>query len=124
MHTGSCYCGDIHYQIEGDILRLTSCRCDTCSRTIDAHVDWVTVQRDTIVLVSGTPKRRTVDAVTRTFCGRCGTLLTYRDESREEMDVTVSSLHEGGRLACSHVSKVDGRHIYEFRAQSSERSSP
>jgi hypothetical protein len=90
--TGSCYCGDIRYRIEGKISKAAACRCDTCSRTIDEHVDWLTVPSDSIALVSGVPARKTNGPVTRTFCGRCGTRLTYRDDDRGETDVTASSL--------------------------------
>ena len=99
MYTGSCYCGDIHYRIEGEIMRTSSCRHDAHSSAIDTHIDWLTVPSDSVVLISGTPTHRTVDGVTHTFCGRCGTLLTYRDEGREEIDVTASSLDEGDSIA-------------------------
>lgn len=90
--TGGCYCGDVRYRIEGPVLRSTTCRCDSCARSIDAHVAWLTVPSDGVVLVAGEPERRTDGPVTRTFCGRCGTKLTYRDDGRGETDVTVSSL--------------------------------
>ena len=92
--TGSCYCGDIRYRIESRVLRAVSCHCETCSRTIADHVDWLTVPSNAVVLVSGEPVRRTNGPVTRTFCGRCGTRLTYRDDDRGETDVTASSLDE------------------------------
>lgn len=91
--TGGCYCGDIRYRIESEILRSIVCHCPTCARTAGAHtVAWLTVPSDGIVLVSGEPMRRTSGTTTRTFCGRCGTKLSYRDDARSETDVTVSSI--------------------------------
>ena len=101
---GGCYCGDIRYRIESKTLRSTTCRCTSCARTAGTHaVTWLTVPSAGVVLVAGEPTRRVDDTVTRTFCGRCGTKLTYRDDARGETDVTVSSL-DGGKRALTEES--------------------
>ena len=104
--TGGCYCGDIRYRIESEILRSTTCRCATCARTAGTHaIAWLTVPSDSVILIAGEPTHRIDGTATRTFCGRCGTKLTYRDNLRGETDVTVSSLDRGPALTEASVSQ-------------------
>ena len=109
--SGSCYCGDIHYRIEGPVLRSSTCRCESCVKSVDRQIDWLTVAGDSVVLTSGHPERRINGPITRTYCGRCGTRLTYRDDERGETDVTLSSLDEPATVADS--TQVETRHLAE-----------
>lgn len=112
MLTGGCYCGDIRYRIESEILSTSICRCASCARTIESQVAWLTVPSDGIVLIAGPPVRRTDGHITRSFCGRCGTKLTYRDDDRGETDVTVSSLDESFTDLLA-PSEVETHHLTE-----------
>jgi hypothetical protein len=52
--------------------------------------------------------------VLRTFCGRCGTPLTYQnDDSPETIDVTTASLDEPQRFAPSREIWLDHRLAWE-----------
>ena len=31
-HTGSCHCGDVHYEVEADIKDVVACNCSICSK--------------------------------------------------------------------------------------------
>jgi hypothetical protein len=59
-------------------------------------VAWFTVPRSTYRLVAGEPKQYiSSPGVTRTFCPRCGTSLTFEtDEFPDEIDVTTASLDD------------------------------
>jgi hypothetical protein len=110
--TGGCYCGDIRYQIEGDILRSVTCRCTSCARTAGTHaIAWLTIPSDSIVLISGEPTRCTDGIITRTFCSRCGTKLTYRDDARSETDVTLSSIDPFHRTPSLIPASLESNHI-------------
>jgi hypothetical protein len=52
-------------------------------------------------LVSGAPARfQSTARGTRTFCGRCGTQITFQDAGApDEIDVTICSLDDPERLA-------------------------
>lgn len=105
---GGCYCGDIRYRIESKGLRSATCRCTSCERTAGTHaVTWLTVPSDGVILIAGEPERRVDDTITRTFCGRCGTKLTYRDNPRGETDITVSSLDGAKSVLTESVSQND-----------------
>ena len=57
-------------------------------------VAWIVVRRSDFMFVAGEPVRfRSSPSVVRTFCGRCGTPLTYQnDDSPETIDVTTATL--------------------------------
>lgn len=109
--TGGCYCGDIRYRIECEILGTATCRCTSCARTAGTHaVAWLTVPSDGVILIAGEPAHHVDGTITRTFCGRCGTKLTYQDDARGETDITVSSLDRGGRVITEKSVSKNVRH--------------
>ena len=64
-------------------------------------VAWVTVRSADYAVVAGKPAAfRSSPPVVRTFCGTCGTQLTYRvDDSPDTIDVTTVTLDDPGRFA-------------------------
>ncbi|HTV79887.1 MAG TPA: GFA family protein [Steroidobacteraceae bacterium] len=92
---GRCLCGDIRYRCTPPLYPPTLCHCESCRRAAGAHaVGWLTVRSQELQF-TGTPPREfeSSPGVHRTFCGRCGTPLTYRNARRPgEIDLTICSL--------------------------------
>ena len=83
------------------------CHCRTCRRVAAAPVvAWVTFPRTRFRWLQGQPSAfRSTPPVRRTFCGACGTPLTYeRDDSPEYVDVTTCSLDEPESFPPTHHS--------------------
>lgn len=102
MLTGHCYCGAIEYEVTGELVNRTVCHCSMCRGTTGAPcVAWFSVPRAAFRLLRGAPVQfRSSDHATRTFCGACGTQLTFADDATpEEIDVTTCSLNEAARIA-------------------------
>jgi hypothetical protein len=59
-------------------------------------VAWITVKRSDFALIAGDAARyRSSTPVVRTFCGKCGTPLTYAHEAApDDIDVTTVSLDD------------------------------
>ena len=79
-------CGAIRYRIAGlPVARLAAGA---------PSVAWIVVKRSDFTLVAGEPVRfRSSPSVVRTFCGQCGTPLTYQnDDSPDTIDVTTATL--------------------------------
>jgi hypothetical protein len=94
---GGCLCGAVRYRASGPGTHATLCHCTTCRRAAGAPaVAWVTFAADGFAFVAGRPARfRSSPQVERTFCGACGTPLTYRrDDLPDEVDVTTTSLDD------------------------------
>lgn len=93
--TGGCFCGALRYALAGAPELVTHCHCSMCRRVAGAPlVTWATYPAGALRWTQGTPAalRSSAKAV-RTFCGRCGTPLTFAevaDPSR--VDVTVATM--------------------------------
>jgi len=94
---GGCLCGAVRFRAEGPGWNETICHCATCRKAAGAPVvAWVTFDAARFAWTGEEPVRHRSSAdVVRTFCGRCGTSLTYaRDGIPGEIDVTTCSLDE------------------------------
>ena len=102
---GGCLCGAIRYRIAGEPLSRSLCHCRSCRLASAApSVAWVTVRWTDYTVVAGKPAAfRSSPPVVRTFCGTCGTQLTYRhDDSADTIDVTTVTLDHSERFAPMH----------------------
>jgi hypothetical protein len=81
-HEGGCHCGAVRYAVKGEPQHVTLCHCTDCRKSSGAPmVAWAAFAESDFRVVSG-------DAVTfnssgqsmRSFCGRCGTGLYFRNE--------------------------------------------
>lgn len=81
--TGGCYCGDIRYEADGDALMKVACHCRECQHISGGGANYIAgLAEDGFRYTKGTPAQFTrtdIDgAVTRDFCGRCGSPLLSR----------------------------------------------
>ena len=93
--TGGCYCGKVRYRANPPVLFQANCHCANCRKAAGAQaVAWITVKLAEFVWEKGKPERyQTETEAYRTFCGSCGTSLTYENEKRpNEIDITTGSL--------------------------------
>jgi hypothetical protein len=98
---GGCHCGAVRYRAGGRPFDVTHCHCVDCRRTSGAaFVTWFSVDARELAWTRGTPARRASSpGVERTFCGACGTALTYRRRDHAELDVTACSLDDPAAVA-------------------------
>jgi len=97
MLEGGCLCGAVRYAISGPVSNPCFCHCASCRRATGAPaVPWGTFAREAVRIVRGRLSEfRSSAQVSRGFCARCGTSLTYRHEARAgEIDVTLATLDD------------------------------
>ena len=77
--TGQCLCGQITYELEGDLLATAVCHCDHCQRQSGGAFSVNLIVLESQMAVSGTlstfeDRGEHGDAVYvyRRFCGECG----------------------------------------------------
>jgi hypothetical protein len=90
---GGCMCGAIRCRATEPPCVSTVCHCQDCRRGAGAQsVAWVTFPAESFAFIQGEPARfRSSPPVERTFCGRCGTSLTYQNADRgHEIDITTT----------------------------------
>ena len=97
MMRGRCLCGAIRFEIDTPVQNCVNCHCESCRRQCSAPMT-------TYVGVLDTQWRWTREApkiyksspgVERTFCGNCGTPLSFRSEKMSGvMHLFVAALEE------------------------------
>ena len=99
---GGCLCGAVRYRASGETHNSAFCHCDSCKRAAGSPVvAWVTFRPENFAFTRGAPASyRSSPPVERTFCGSCGTPLTYQHASfADEIDVTIASLDDPSAIA-------------------------
>ena len=94
---GGCYCGAIRYRIEGEPLLSGICHCRSCRRTSSAPIlPFLTFLDSQVQVLRGKPVEfNSSPGVTRSFCGKCGSPLTYRHSQYvDKVDVFTCSLDD------------------------------
>ena len=104
-YTGSCLCGAVRYQIDGEPLRTAQCHCDDCRRaTGSAFATNVFVNSDSLTVIKGITKcfEHTVDSgntMTKEFCSVCGSQIFGHSSGRPGIKtIKVGTIDEIGSI--------------------------
>ncbi len=94
--TGGCLCGAVRYRARGAPRLVDLCYCRWCARAVGASVTgWARYATGDFAFTAGEPVRyESSPGVARTFCGRCGSSLTYHDPGGELVDVASATLDD------------------------------
>ncbi|HEX2749573.1 MAG TPA: GFA family protein [Verrucomicrobiales bacterium] len=108
---GGCLCGAIRYEAAGTPYHVTHCHCMDCRRSsAAAFVTWATFRRSGFRFTQGEPGVLPWAGRVRCFCVSCGTPLTFMASPQaEEVDVTVCSFDDPGRLQPADHTWVEDR---------------
>ncbi len=132
-HGGRCLCGALRFEARGRPLWVTHCHCQSCRRnTGSALATLVGFASEDFTYVAGAPATyASSPGVTRAFCGRCGTPLTYQAErypgevhvyvctlDRPQDFVPQAHVHTGEQLPWLHLD--DGLPRYLTTARDAE----
>lgn len=102
--SGGCLCGDIRYRIDAVPVEALYCHCQICRRAHGAPVvAWLNVSLAGFAVTAGSPAvYRSSPAVSRQFCGRCGTPLTWQSlDNPLSIDVSIATLDDPATIGPS-----------------------
>ena len=96
MLTGGCHCGSVRYETADTPFERAFCHCELCRKTTGAPaVAWFTVRESTLRLTGEPASHASSEHAVRTFCGRCGTQITFKDAAYgDRIDITTASLDD------------------------------
>ncbi len=96
--TGRCMCGAVRFQIQGKPSRVLHCHCKSCRIHTGAALATLAVLKADQVTFSGKPRRiyESTPGVKRSFCGNCGTSLTWE-----------TSFGDEGAICAIHISTFE-----------------
>jgi len=96
IHTGGCLCGALRYEIRARFLQSTLCHCEDCRRASGApFVAWSFFPAGSLAWTKGRPKVILHADRERSFCGDCGSPLTFFDPAIPHLfEANTNSLDE------------------------------
>lgn len=116
---GGCLCGAVRYRAVGNVKSQSICHCSNCRRATGAQsVAWVTVLALGFSIEKGEVDRfRSDTGATWSFCGQCGTTLTYENKNRPEVDITVGSLDDPEAFPPNVEGSLDEKLLWVHRIE-------
>jgi hypothetical protein len=96
-HAGGCLCGAVRYRASGAPSWIANCHCASCRRATGAPLTtYAGFAAERFAWTAGAPLRfSSSPGVTRSFCGRCGTPLTYEGARwPDEVHVLIGSMDQ------------------------------
>lgn len=107
IHTGSCLCGGVAYQITGEMRHVVECHCIQCRKTSGHFVAATQVGLDQLTLTQEESLRWYVSSATakRGFCSVCGGSVFWQPNEGGRISIMAGTLDAPTGL---HI----GRHIF------------
>jgi hypothetical protein len=97
MHSGSCLCGAVRYEVHGELGPITVCHCRKCRKANGSAFNGVApIAREHLKLLSGQDALAEFESspgVHRVFCKGCGAqLYSRRDAIPETLRLRLGTL--------------------------------
>ena len=94
---GGCLCAAVRYRASGTPLARSRCHCRSCRLAAgSAGVAWVIFARNDFTLLQGALSRfASSPTVVRTFCGVCGTSISYEpSDAPNQIEITTATFDD------------------------------
>jgi hypothetical protein len=93
-HSGSCLCGAARFSFTGELDELYFCHCSQCRKNYGLYGAFAGLDRETFVMEKSETLKtfRSSPAVTRSFCGVCGSPLTWDRDGDDRLYVLMGAL--------------------------------
>jgi hypothetical protein len=117
MHTGSCLCGAVQFEVDGELRGPDACHCTQC-RKQSGHY-WASTDVSEVNLkIRGEDKitwYRSSDKVRRGFCSTCGSVLFWDPLERNWVGIAMGAFDPptGTRLA-RHIFVAEKGDYYDI----------
>ena len=95
--SGGCFCKGIRFSLSGPMKAMAHCHCESCRKaTSSPFTTWFTVEKQHVTFSGSQPTvYHSSPGVTRTFCPRCGSPLSYETVERpDDIDLYAGSLDD------------------------------
>jgi len=119
MKTGSCECGQVVYELHGDLRPVVACHCSQCRKT-SGHFWAATSVADAgfkVVKDAGLKWFRSSESARRGFCVECGSSLFWQKDGEGRTSVGAGTIDGPTGLATSkHICVADKADYYQIEA--------
>jgi hypothetical protein len=116
-HQGSCLCGAVRFEVEGELAPPTACHCTKCRKHTGHHEAGTDVPKSS-VKISGDATVTwyfSSDAVRRGFCSICGSSLFFDPVGRDWIGIAMGAFDTptGMKLA-AHIFVANKGDYYDI----------
>jgi hypothetical protein len=112
---GSCLCGQVSFELSGELRPVIYCHCQQCRKTSGHFVAATAVKHENLKITSDASLAwyRSSATAERGFCSNCGSSLFWRPDHGDYMSVMAGALEsptgtEGGE----HIFTADAGDYY------------
>jgi len=115
MLRGSCLCGDVTFDVTGDVQGPSVCHCGQC-RKQSGHV-WSSAfaPRDAVRISGPVTWYAASDDAKRGFCARCGSFLFWSAHNEDMMSFSLGSIDGPTGLQLEkHIFTADKGDYYDI----------
>ena len=117
VHRGSCLCGGVVYEVEGDLRDVIGCHCTQCRKqtghfmaaTAAKHTNFRVVKQDTLTWYTSS------DFAERAFCSTCGSTLFWQRKGGDYIAIAAGTLDTPTGIKIEgHIFCADKGDYYEI----------
>jgi hypothetical protein len=93
-HTGSCMCGSVQYELDGDLREVIACHCRQCRKS-SGHYSAATAtspEHFKLLVSEGLKWYRASDSAQRGFCGNCGSSLFWKPDHKNHISIFAGTI--------------------------------
>jgi hypothetical protein len=117
MHKGSCLCGAVRFDVEGELAPPDACHCTICRKVSGHYFASTDVPRSAVTIhgADNVTWYRSSEKVRRGFCKTCGAQLFFDPIYRDWTGVAMGAFEKptGTRLAI-HIFVADKGDYYDI----------
>jgi hypothetical protein len=117
MHKGSCLCGSVEYELEGDIRPSIACHCTQCRKTSGHFWSATQVPNDCFKITKddGLKWFRSSEWAKRGFCQNCGSSMFWEMDGKNATSVASGTLDNSNDLKTEkHICMATKGDYYEI----------
>ena len=115
---GGCLCGDVRFEIHGDLLDVLNCHCSKCRRFNGNVGAYTATDRNNLVMIreDGLKWYRSTQDETpnvyRGFCRNCGSSLFWDPRGKTNISIAAGAIDPPTRLKTTRHVWVDQKSDY------------
>jgi hypothetical protein len=117
MHTGSCLCGAVRFEVSGDLPGPDGCHCSQCRKTSGHYFASTDVPRSALTVHGGDNVTwyRSSQKVRRGFCKTCGSALFWDPIERDWTGLAMGAFDKPtGTRMTKHIFVADKGDYYDI----------
>ena len=117
MHTGSCLCGAVRFEVAGDLPNPDACHCTQCRKTSGHYFVSTDLPRSAVTIqgAENVTWYRSSEKVRRGFCSTCGSSLFWDPIQRDWMGIAMGAFDKPtGAHIHVHIYVADKGDYYDI----------